>query len=70
MDLLRPRVAAAVAALAFAAVALPACGDDDGRGAAEEIEKGVKKGAKEAERQGNEIDDDLKGRDERKQRDK
>ncbi len=69
MDVWCTRSAAALAALAFAA-ALPACGDDDGKGAAEEIEKGVKKGAKEAERQGNEIDDDLKGRDERKQRDK
>ena len=70
MDALRTRVAAAVAGLAFAAFALPACGDDDGKGAAEEINQGVKKGAKEVERQGNEIDDDLKGRDERKQRDK
>jgi len=49
--------------LAFAAVALPVCGVDDGKGAAEEIDKGVRKGAKEAEKQGNEIDDDLKGRD-------
>ena len=70
MDVLRTRLTVAVAALAFAAVTLPACGDDDGRGAAEEIEKGVKKGAKEVERQGNEIDDDLKGRDEKRQRDK
>ena len=70
MDVVRTRSAAALAALAFSVVSLPACGDDDGRGAAEEIEQGVKKGAKEVERQGNEIDDDVKGRDERKQRDK
>lgn len=70
MDLLRTRPAVALAALAFAAVSLPACGDDDGEGAAEEIEKGAKKGAKEVEKQGNEIDDDVKGRDEPKQRDK
>ncbi|MCA1708899.1 MAG: hypothetical protein LC808_38745 [Actinobacteria bacterium] len=70
MDVLRTRLAAVVAALAFAAVALPACGDDDGKGGAEEIDKGVKKGAKEAEKQGNEIDDDVKGRDEKRQRDK
>jgi len=70
VDVLRTRLAASAAALAFAAVALPACGDDDGKGAAEEINQGVKKGAKGVEKQGNEIDDDLKGRDERKQRDK
>ena len=70
MHLRRNRLAACVAALAFAAVSLPACGDDDGKGAAEEVERGVKKGAKEAERQGNELDDDLKGTDERRQKDK
>lgn len=70
MPKLRNRLAAAVAALAFAATALAACGDDDGKGAAEQIEKGVKKGANEVEKQGNEIDDDVKGTDEKRQRDK
>ena len=69
MNLLRTRLATGVAALAFA-VALPACGDDDGKGAAEEIEKGAKKGANEVEKQGNEIDDDVKGTDEKRQKDK
>ncbi len=68
MNLLRTRLATGVAALAFA-VALPACGDDDGKGAAEEIEKGAKKGANEVEKQGKELDDDLKGKDEKQQRD-
>ena len=70
MDVLRTRLAACLAALAFAAVALPACGDDDGKGAAEEIEEGAKEGASEVEKQGNEIDDDVKGADERNQKDK
>ncbi len=70
MNVLRNRVAACLAALILAAVALPACGDDDGKGAAEEIEKGAKKGANEVEKQGNEIDDDVKGTDEKRQKDK
>ena len=70
MHVLRNRLAAAVAALAFAATGLAACGDDDEKGAAEEIEKGVEKGADEVEKQGNEIDDDVKGTDEKRQRDK
>ena len=70
MHILRNRLTAAVAALAFAATGLAACGDDDGKGAAEEIKKGVEKGADEAEKQANEIDDDVKGRDEKRQRDK
>jgi len=70
MHVLRTRLATCVAALAFAAAALPACGDDDGKGAAEEIDEGVKKGANEVEKQGNEIDDDVKGTDEKRQRDK
>ena len=69
MNLLRTRLATGVAALAFA-VALPACGDDDGKGAAEEIDQGAKKGANEVEKQGNEIDDDVKGTDEKRQKDK
>lgn len=69
MDLLRSRIAAGIAALAFAVV-LPACGDDDGKGAAEEIEKGAEKGADEVEREGNELDDDVKGKDEAEQRDR
>lgn len=69
MNFLRTRLGAILAALAFAA-ALPACGDDDGKGAAEEIEQGTKKGAKEVEKQGNEIDDDVKGTDESRQKDK
>ena len=74
MDVLRSRVAAAVAALAVS-VALPACGDDDGKGAAEEVEKGakkagkaVKKGAKKVEKEGRELEDDIKGKDEKKQK--
>jgi hypothetical protein len=69
MNVLRTRLAAGIAALAVA-VALPACGDDDDKGAAEEIEKGAEKGADEVEKQGNEIDDDVKGQDEKDQRDK
>lgn len=69
MYLLRNRLTAGVAALAFA-LALPACGDDDEKGAAEKIEKGVEKGADEVEQEGNEIDDDVKGKDEPQQRDK
>lgn len=70
MHVLRNRLTAAVAALAFAATGFAGCGDDDGKGAAEEIKKGVKKGANEAEKQANEIDDDLKGTDEKRQKDK
>ena len=69
MDVLRNRLTAALAALAFA-VALPACGDDDEKGAAEEIEKGAEEGADEVEKEGNEIDDDVKGEDESQQEDK
>lgn len=69
MYLLRNRFAAAIAALAFS-VGLPACGDDDEKGAAEQIDKGVEKGADELEQEGNEIDDDVKGKDEGQQRDK
>ena len=68
MDVLRNRLAAAVAALAFAFV-VPACGDDDGKGAAEDIEEGVEKGAKKAEKEGKELEDDVKGKDEKKQKD-
>lgn len=70
MQVLRNRLAAAVAALAFAATGLASCGDDDEKGAAEEIEQGVKKGADEVEEQGNEIDDDIKGTDEKRQEEK
>ena len=69
MHLLRNRFAAGIAALAFA-VAVPACGDDDEKGAAEEIERGAEKGANEVEKEGNELDDDVKGKDEAEQRDK
>ena len=69
MYLLRNRFAAGIAALAFA-VAVPACGDDDEKGAAEEVERGVEKGANEVEKEGNELDDDAKGKDEAEQRDK
>ncbi|MGI8945925.1 MAG: hypothetical protein ACR2GL_06780 [Thermoleophilaceae bacterium] len=70
MYVFRSRLASALAALAFTTVALSACGDDDGEGAAEEIEQGVKKGVDEVEKQGNEIDDDFKGKDEKRQRDR
>ena len=69
MNKLRNRFAACLVALAFAAVALPACGDDDGEGAAEEIERGAEKGADEVEKQGEELDDDVKGTDESNQKD-
>ena len=69
MSLLRNRFAAGIAALAFG-LALPACGDDDEKGAAEQIEKGVEEGADEVEKEGNELDDDVKGKDEAEQRDK
>ena len=69
MHLLRNRFAAGIAALAFA-VAVPACGDDDEKGAAEQIERGAEKGANEVEKEGNELDDDAKGKDEAEQRDK
>jgi len=68
MDVMRTRLAAAVAALAVA-FALPACGDDDGKGAAEDVEKGVKKGADKVKKGGEELEDDVKGRDEKKQKD-
>ena len=70
MQVLRSRLGAAVAALAFAATGLAACGDDDEKGAAEDVEQGVKEGADEVEEQGNEIDDDVKGTDEKRQKDK
>jgi hypothetical protein len=69
MNLFRTRIAAGVSALAVAA-AVPACGDNDGKGAAEEIDKGVDKGASEVNKQGTEIDDDVKGQDEKQQKDK
>lgn len=68
MDILRSRLAVTLVASAVA-FALPACGDNDGEGAAEEIEKGAKKGAKELKKQGRELEDDVKRRDEKKQRD-
>lgn len=49
---------------------LAACGDDDGKGAAEEIEKGVNKGADKVEKEGRELEDDVRGRDEKKQKKK
>ena len=69
MDVLRNRLAACIAALALSMAALPACGDDDGKGAAEEIDRGAEKGADEVEDQGRELDDDLKGTDEKRQKD-
>lgn len=69
MFLLRNRFAVGIAALAFA-IALPACGDDDQKGAAEQIEKGLEEGANEVENEGNELDDDVKGKDEAEQRNK
>ncbi|MEJ7751302.1 MAG: hypothetical protein WKF32_07630 [Thermoleophilaceae bacterium] len=60
MDVLRTRIAALIAACAVA-VALPACGDGDGKGAAEELEKGVKKGGNKVEKEGRELEDDARG---------
>jgi len=66
MDLLRSRTAAIVTAFALA-TAFSACGDNDGRGAAEEVEKGAKEleqgakeGAKELEREGRELEQDAR----------
>ncbi len=74
MEVLRTRIAALIAAFAVA-TAFAACGDDDGKGAAEEIEKGAeklekgaRKGAKKIEKEGRELEDDVRGRDERNQR--
>lgn len=81
VNVLRNRLTALLGALAFAAGALTACGDDDGKGVAEDVEKGAKKGAedvekgakkgaREVEQEGNEVDDDIKGTDEKRQEDK
>ena len=67
MNLSRSRIAALIAACAIA-IAVPACGDDDGKGAAEEVEKGAKKGAKKVEKEGKELEDDVRGKDEKKQK--
>lgn len=67
MNLSRSRIAALVAAC-FVAVAFPACGDNDGKGAAEEVEKGAKQGAKKVEKEGKELEDDARGKDEKKQK--
>ncbi len=68
MDVLRNRLTVALVASAVA-FAVPACGDDDGKGASEKIEKGAKKGAKKIKKEGRELEDDVKGKDEKKQRD-
>jgi hypothetical protein len=68
MELLRSRLPAALIA-GVLALSLTACGDDDGKGATEDIEKGVKKGTNKIEKEGRELEDDAKGRDERKQKD-
>ncbi len=68
MDALRNRLVAALVASAVA-LALPACGDDDGKGASEKLDKGVKKGAKKIKKEGKELEDDVKGKDEKKQKD-
>lgn len=68
MDMLRNRLIAAVAASAMA-LAVPACGDNDDKGAAEELEKGVKKGAKKIKKEGRELEDDVKGKNEKRQKD-
>ena len=66
MEVFRTRLAALLTACLIG-VAFTACGDDDEKGAAEEIEKGVEKGAKKAEKEGKELEDDVKGTDEKKQ---
>ncbi len=68
MEVLRNRLVAALVASAVA-LALPACGDDDGKGASEKIDKGAKKGAKKLKKEGREFEDDVKGKDEKKQKD-
>ena len=67
MHLLRTRLAALIVACSLAA-ALPACGDDDGKGASEKINKGAKKGAKKVEKGAKELEDDARGKDEKKQK--
>lgn len=62
MDVLRNRLATAVAALAFAFV-VPACGDDDDKGAVEEIEKGAEEAKDRIEKEGKELRDDVEGKD-------
>lgn len=64
--MLRSRTAAVVTAFALA-TAFSACGDDDGRGAAEEIDKGAKKlekgakeGAEKVEKEGRELEQDAR----------
>ena len=62
MDLLRNRLVAALMAGAFA-LALPACGDDDDKGAVEEIEKGAGKAKDTVEKEGRELKEDVVGKD-------
>ncbi len=60
MDFLRTRVVMALVALA-ATFATPACGDDDGKGASEEIEKGAGEAKDGIEKEGRELEDDVEG---------
>ena len=64
MDLLRNRLVAVLMAGAFA-LALPACGDDDDKGAVEEIEKGAGKAKDKIEKEGKELKDDVEGKKEK-----
>ncbi|MDQ3644505.1 MAG: hypothetical protein M3356_03220 [Actinomycetota bacterium] len=68
MEVLRNRLAAALVASAVA-LSFGACGDDDGKGASEKIDEGAKKGAKKIKKEGKELEDDVKGKDEKKQKD-
>ena len=65
MDLLRNRLVAALMAGAFA-LAFPACGDDDDKGAVEEIEKGAGEAKDKIEKEGRELGEDVAGREEKR----
>ena len=68
MDILRNRLAAELGASAVA-FAPTACGDDDGKGVSEDVNKGAKKGAKKIKTDGKELEDDVTGKDEKRQKD-
>jgi hypothetical protein len=69
MDLLRNRLVAVLMAGAFA-FAVPACGDDDDKGAVEEIEKGANKAKDKIEKEGKELKDDVEGKKEKAKKNK
>lgn len=68
MGILRNRLVAVLVASAVA-FAPTACGDDDGKGVSEDIEKGAEKGADKIKKEGRELEDDVKGKNEKRQKD-